>query len=478
MEITQQKIRSSRGPVIKKQRNLGEITEYFDAHWKVPLDPTLQRVRSLEKILQHPAQGLPAIVVAGTNGKSTTIQLAAKLLTHEGLRVGTFTTPHILLYKEQLALDLKAIPSKIFTEISNEVIGAAEELGVEAHTFELLLLVALIYFKQNNTDVIIVEMPEFNGISGEQHPINIVDMRVASITRLMPTDAETSEDQMLSVARSVGTFIRPGMYLVSGDQNKATLNVLQKITIDRGGIWGMPIRKLARLAYPFEQLHGRCAAIAGRIAAAFIEQHIDRIRINEATSLLLHTSGKRGRPTLANKREQELNPRKTIEQFWKETTCDLPCKFQILDKEKPTILLDTASNLDALKNVLLGIRLLHYQRPLKGLVLVMGASKNSIHGEEFLKLIRYFFKKTTGQIFICPPGIPVPGSSDSGSWDVEQVVNDIKSMKVKARACRSFEEAFEHAQKSVDERNGLLVITGSHGIVSSYFNHNGVKKLS
>lgn len=477
MEITQQKTRSARGPVIKKQRNLGEITEYFDAHWSVPNDPTLKRIRSLEALLQHPAQGLPAIIVAGTNGKSTTIQLTAKLLTQEGLKVGTFTTPHVLLYKEQFTIDLKAIPSKAFTEISNEVIAAAEELAVEANTFELLLLVALIYFKQHQTDVILIEMPML-ALAGDQHPINIVDMRVASITRIMPTDANTSEDAILAMARSLGTLVRPGMYLVSGDQNKATLNVLQKITLERGGTWGMPIRKLARLAYPFEQLHGRCAAIAGRIAAAFVEDHIDRSRINEATSLLLHTSGKRGRPTLANKREQELNPRKTIEQFWKETACDLPCKFQLLDKEKPTILLDTASNLDALKNVLLGIRLLHYQRPLKGLVLVMGASKNSLHGEEFLKLIRYFFKKTTGQIFICPPGNHVPGSSDHGSWDIEQVTNDIKSMKVKARACKSFEEAFEQAQKSVDERNGLLVITGSHAIVSSYFGHNGVKKLA
>lgn len=50
----------------------------------------------------------------------------------------------------------------------------------------------------------------------------------------------------------------------------------------------------------------------------------------------------------------------------------MPGRFQLLDKDKPTILLDNASNVDALKNILLGVRLLHYQRPLKGLSIILG----------------------------------------------------------------------------------------------------------
>ena len=86
-------------------------------------------------------------------------------------------------------------------------------------------------------------------------------------------------------------------------------------------------------------------------------------------TLLTKQKGQRGRPTLEAKRQSELNPKRTVEQFWKETPTTLPGTLPILDKEKPTILLDNASNLDAFKNLLLGIRLLHYQRPLKGLTL-------------------------------------------------------------------------------------------------------------
>lgn len=463
-----------RGTAIKKQRNFGEVTEYLDAHWKVQVDPSLKRMRELEKAFNYPAKQLPAILVAGTNGKSLTIEFTAKLLAHEGLSVGTFTSPHILLYKERFAIDLKSIPSKTFAEIGNEVITTVEELNIQAHSSELLTIMALLYFKRNNVDVAILELTNSNGAVD---PVTIVDAKVATITRVTPVDTTLTEEQIAAAAAEMASFIKPSMHIISGDQSKLTLQTLQRVALERKGLWAMPIRKLAHLTYPFEQLHGRCAALAERIAHLFIEHHVDRKLISETNSLLLRMNGQRGRPTLESKRQAELNPRKTLEQFWKETSSDLPGKFHLLDKEKPSILLDTASNLDAFNNVLLGIRLLHYQRPHKGLAIIVGAAKNTLHNEEFLKLIRYFFKKTSGSIFICPLEDPVPGVNEEQSWNAEQVANDIKGMKVKARACKNFEEAFDLAKRSVDERYGLVAISGSHSIVTAYWRLKGIKKF-
>jgi len=473
MDISQQVGATAAASLLKRQRNLGDITDYLDSHWKVQVDPSLQRMRMLDAALQYPSRQLSAILVAGTNGKSITAHFAAKLLANEGLNVGVYTSPHVLMYKERFSIGLKSMPSKIFTELGNEVIAAAEEAHITAHTSELLAAMAFVYFKRNNVDVAILEVASREGVSD---PVSIVDAKIATITRVTPYLASLKEEDVAGVAESIAGLVKPGMHVISGDQSKATLQLLQRVTVERGGQWAMPIRKLAHLSYPFEQLYGRCAALAERIAHLFVENHADRSLIDEETSLLLRVAGQRGRPTLEKKREQELHPKKTIEQFWRETVCDLPCKFQLLDKEKPSILLDTASNVDAFDNVLLGVRLLHYQRPLKGLAIIVGAEENSLYNEEFLKTIRYFFKKTAGQILICPLGEPAAGSGNV-SWDTEQVANDIKSMKVKARACASFEEAFDVAKKSVDERNGLVVITGSHAIVSAYWHHKGVKKF-
>jgi folylpolyglutamate synthase/dihydropteroate synthase len=166
-----------------------------------------------------------------------------------------------------------------------------------------------------------------------------------------------------------------------------------------------------------------------------------------------------------------------LEQFWKEISSDMPGSFQLLEKEKPTILLDSAHNLDAVENLLLGIRLLHYQRPLKGLTLIIGASAGTLHSEAFTKMLRYFFKKTSGLLFICPLENPLPGSGEDVSWDVEAVAHDMKGLKIKTRACASFSEAFALAVKSVDERHGLVAVTGSRSIIQNYWQLQGMKKL-
>jgi folylpolyglutamate synthase/dihydropteroate synthase len=238
----------------------------------------------------------------------------------------------------------------------------------------------------------------------------------------------------------------------------------------------MPIRKLAPLAYPYEQLHGRCAALAERIAYIYVNSFANKDAVVVSGTILTKQKGRRGRPTLEVKRQSELNPKKTVEQFWKDSQLVFQTRFQLLEKEKPTLLLDNANNLDAFKNLLLGIRLLHYQRPLKGLTLVISSNNNTHDLAEFLKLFRYFFKKTSGSIVFCPVK-PLPGHVDTESWDMEKVINDTKSMKIKAKACANFKEAFESACKLVDERHGLVVVTGSPAIVAEYWKHKGVKKF-
>ena len=98
--------------------------------------------------------------------------------------------------------------------------------------------------------------------------------------------------------------------------------------------------------------------LAERITSIYINSFANKEHVLVSNSLLTKKKGQRGRPTLEVKRQTELNPKRTIEQFWKETLSTLPGHFQLLDKEKPTILLDPASNLDAFKNLLLGTRLL------------------------------------------------------------------------------------------------------------------------
>lgn len=465
---------SKAGLSIDKQRSYNEIVEYLDSHWNNQVEvKTLDRINKLDLSFGSLAHTIPAVLVAGTNGKSLTINFASKLFKEEGLKVGTFYSPHILTYNERLSISGEAISNKQFTEIGNAVINKSESEKINANSQELLTMMAVLYFSRQNIDVALMEVSK----DGQYNPVNIFNTKVVAITRATLEDITTSEQAMKETIKEMAGMIKKDSWLVSGDQNKENLELMQNLTLTHGGHWAMPIRKLASLKYPFEQLHGRCAALAERIAHIFVEKFYNKDSMVVSDSLLSKPKATRGRPSIEAKRKQELNPKRTVEQVWNETITDLPGRFELLEKEKPTILLDTANNVDALKNLLLGIRLLHYQRPLKGLTIIMACAKDAMHNQEYLKLIRYFFKKTSGQILLCPLNNAVAGSQEEVSWDADQVANDLKAMKVKAKACASYEEAFEQAKKSVDEKYGLVVITGSLSIVNKYWVHKGIKKF-
>lgn len=456
-----------------KQRSYSEIAEYLNQHWSTSTQETcMKNMKALDEALGGIAQKTPTIIVTGSNGKSLTAHFTAHLLGYENLKVSSFLFPHFMNYNEHYALNLETISTKNFTDLANEVISMAETLNIQAHSLELMTMMALLHAKKNSANILVLEVDTL----AKTVPSHIITPSIVAVSRVTNDATNLSDEEGKAIIRTVLAGVKPGTYVVSADQSKLNLQIMQDIAEEIGGNWAMPTRKLAQLQYPFEQLHGRCAALAERISQIYLNNCIEQPSV-PGTSLITKKKGQRGRPTHEAKRQLELNPKKTIEQFWKETKSTLPGRFQLLDREKPSILLDTASNLDALKNVLLGIRLLHYQRPLEGLTLILGFTNLTPNMPELLRVLRYFFKKTSGQILVCPVE-SAPFNNDCIAMDVEKFTNDIKSMKIKAKATKSFKEAFEIAQKSVDERHGLVVITGSSEVVAEYWHYKGIKKLA
>ncbi len=466
---------STKGAVtLGKQRSYQEIVEFLDSNWQTnKSDAQLSCMKQLDKELGSVSQKIPTILIGGTNGKSITMHYATKLLKEEGLSVGAFYNPHVLTYNERFVCNNEAISNKTFTDLGNEVLNTASTLCLTPSSFEVLTMMALLYFKSHNVDIALLEVNE----SGAHTAPAICNPKIVAITRVTDDQCTTDEQKTTLALSNALAIVKKGTHVVSANQSKIHLQEMQAIAEANGGIWAMPIRKVAPLHYPFEQLHGRCAALAERIADIYINTFTDKDAVVVTNSLLTKQKGRRGRPTLEAKRQSELNPKKTIEQFWKEEHGTLPARFQVLDKEKPTILLDNASNLDAFKNLLLGIRLMHYQKPLKGLSLIIGGTNQDLDFEEFYKLLRYFFKKTSGQVLVCPI-TPMAGQKGCTPWNVEEMANAIKGMKVKTKACKDFKDAFESATKLVDDRHGLVVIAGSTSLVSEYWQYKGMKKLS
>ncbi len=466
--------RTSKGAIAPgaKQYSYNDLINFLDKNWHTNAnDTSLAAAKELDKALGSLSQKIDSILICGSNGKSLTTDFAAKLLKEEGLRVGTMSSPHILTYNERISLNGKAVSNKTFAEIGNKVLNTAATLDLTPNSLDVLVMMALVYFTDQKTDLTIFEYDE----TVAAHAATLCSPKIITVTRAIDDNIDSQKTVNEELLQKMLTSVTKETIVVSADQSKLNLQRMQEITESKGGKWAMPIRKLADLVYPFGQLHGRCAALAERTAYFYVNEFADKKKINLEISLLAKKKRQRGRPTLEAKRKQELNPHRTVEQFWHEQKDALSGKFQVLDKEKPTILLDSADNVDALENLLLGVRLLHYQRPIKGIALMIG-NNTDLHTQKFFKLLRYFFKKMSGQIVVCPTPIE-PGTSATAKWDAAAITNEIKSMKIKAHLAKDFNHGFEYAKKLVDDRNGLVIITGSNEMVTHYWKNKGIKKI-
>jgi len=450
-----------------KSKTYNEIVDYLDAQKAYEYgEACVRRMKELDQALGMPSAHRDIILVGGTNGKSTTVHFAAKLLKEEGFSVATIYSSHLLTYNERVHARIEAISNKSFTDLMNEVITAAEVNNIKATAHELMLMMGMLHAKQENSDVVIVEV----AYGGKLDAAAYFNAKLAGITRV----AEDSRGQLGTdldlVAFEMMEIAKPGCWFISAEQSKIRLQKMKTWCDEHHVKWAMPIRKLASLPYMYEQLYGRVASLGERIAQIYVEDIKGKFSPFLRGNLLATQKGQRGRPTLEAKRQAELNPVKTLKNFWTEHFDLLHGRFEYLDKENPCMLLDNASNLDALTNLFLGVRLLHYQKTVKGLVLVLGLPK-AVNAMEAIKLVRYLLKKVSGQILF------VPLSGDMVCHDVQDLAMMAKELNVKAKACTSLSDALAQAKSLVDERDGLVVVAGSTGLVSEYWSLRGIKKF-
>lgn len=448
-------------------RNYSEVVAYLDALKPLEYNENVvARMKQLDALVGNVSTKVDVILVGGTNGKSSTIHFASKLLKEEGLKVGVAYSTHFLNYNERLLSDFQQVSNKSFTDIVNDVINLTEDHSINATAFEVMTIASLLFFVEEKTDVALIEV----GLGGKYDATSICNPKIAAVTRIADDHTDILGSDLDQVAFDMMQIARPGTWFISAEQSKIRLQKMKTEAEKHAVLWAMPIRKLASLPYIYEQLYGRIASLGERIAQIYVEDIKKKFSPFLRGNLLATQKGQRGRPTLEAKRNAELNPIKTLKGFWTEQFNLLKGRFELLDKEKPTILLDNAHNLDAFTNLFLGIRLLHYQRPLKGLSIIIGLDA-SVEATETLKLVRYLMKKVTGQIFF----VPLPAGEQS--HNPSDLATMAKELNIKAKACNSFAEAFEVAKKTVDERHGIVCVTGSHTLVGEYWKLRSIKKL-
>ena len=186
-----------------------EVEKWLHSRIGLNFRSGLGRMQRAVDLLGNPEQTYPIIHVTGTNGKGSTIAFMRELFARHGKKVGTFTSPHIVSIHDRICINGEPISDTDFIRLADKV-KAMEQRLLETHDqlsfFELLTLIALLYFKEQEVDLVLLEV----GIGGLLDTTNVVTGEIAIITSIGLDHQETLGDSLTAIAEQKAGIFKPG----------------------------------------------------------------------------------------------------------------------------------------------------------------------------------------------------------------------------------------------------------------------------
>jgi len=160
------------------KKNLEQWLSFLESNHPTEIDMGLDRVRTVAQRLDLIKPTPITLLVAGTNGKGSTVTITSSVLQQAGLSVGSYMSPHLHRYNERVRINGECVSDKEIIE-SFEVIDKARA-EISLTYFEFGTLSALYIFKKHHLDACVLEI----GLGGRLDAVNIVEADGAAVTSI------------------------------------------------------------------------------------------------------------------------------------------------------------------------------------------------------------------------------------------------------------------------------------------------------
>ena len=205
-----------------------EVEEWLHSRIGLNFRSGLGRMQQAVDLLGNPEKTYPIVHVTGTNGKGSTIAFMRELFVAHGKKVGTFTSPHIICINDRICINGQPITDEAFIRLANKVQEMEKNL-LETHDqlsfFELLTLIAFLYFREQEMDLVLLEV----GIGGLLDTTNVVTGEIAVITSIGLDHQETLGDNLEEIAEQKAGIFKVGKKAVIAKLAQEAELVCQKI---------------------------------------------------------------------------------------------------------------------------------------------------------------------------------------------------------------------------------------------------------
>lgn len=181
------------------------------AAYKNTLDNTL----ALDQFFGYPHQQFKTIHVGGTNGKGSSSHLLASVLQEAGYKVGLYTSPHLIDFRERIKINGEMIPEEQVVAFVDQFRQSKELQQLEPSFFEITVAMAFDYFRNQQVDVAIVEV----GLGGRLDSTNIIRPELALITNISLDHTALLGNTIEQIAAEKAGIIKPHVPVVISESN-------------------------------------------------------------------------------------------------------------------------------------------------------------------------------------------------------------------------------------------------------------------
>lgn len=176
----------------------------------------LENTRTLDEHFAHPHRSFRTIHVAGTNGKGSCSHTLAAILQEAGYRVGLYTSPHLVDFRERIRINGKPISEEYVVRFVEEERSFFEPL--HPSFFELTTAMAFRYFADEKVDVAVIEV----GLGGRLDCTNIIRPDLCIITNISLDHTQFLGSTLAQIAGEKAGIIKSGIPVVIGETTPET----------------------------------------------------------------------------------------------------------------------------------------------------------------------------------------------------------------------------------------------------------------
>ncbi|MCP4682960.1 MAG: bifunctional folylpolyglutamate synthase/dihydrofolate synthase, partial [Desulfobacterales bacterium] len=208
----------------KQKKKYQEAIEYLYGLQKFGIKFGLSKTSNLLSALGNPHKGKKYVHIAGTNGKGSVSAFIASILKETGLRVGIYSSPHLVRFTERFRINDEEIPQGKAADLINELKASFAQEEPPAF-FEATTAMALAYFARENTDIAIMEV----GMGGRLDATNVITPLVSVITNISMEHRFFLGSRLLDIAGEKGGIIKESVDLITGATQPSVINLFESL---------------------------------------------------------------------------------------------------------------------------------------------------------------------------------------------------------------------------------------------------------